>query len=118
MAAGCPVVTSDGGTIARLLRESGGGWVVPQSDAPALASVLRSMLADPAQARARAEIGRATAKSFTWSRALAPLERFCAAPAVDATRDAFAFKPETPIPADDWRFRIRRKLGALRGRLV
>jgi glycosyltransferase involved in cell wall biosynthesis len=118
MAAGCPVVTSDGGTVARLLRESGGGWVVPRGDAPALARVLRSVLESPREARARAEVGRATARTFTWSTVLAPLERFCAAPAVDPTREAFAFRPESPIPADDWRFRIRRKIGALRGRLA
>jgi glycosyltransferase involved in cell wall biosynthesis len=117
MAAGCPVVTSDGGTVARLLRESGGGWVVPRGDATALARLLRTLLEAPVEARARAEIGRAAAKSFTWSHALEPLERFCAEPAIDPTRDAFAFKPETPIPADDWLFRLRRKIGAVRGRL-
>ena len=31
----------------------------------------------------------------------------------DSTRDAFAFKPVTPVPADDWRFRVRRRLGTV-----
>ncbi len=114
MAAGCPVVTSDGGTVARILRESGGGWVVPRGDAAALARTLREILESPPQARARAEIGRAAARPFAWSRALEPLERFCSAPAADPTREAFAFRPETPIPADDWKFRIKRRLGTLR----
>jgi hypothetical protein len=45
---------------------------------------------------------------------LEPLERFCRAPAIDPTREAFAFRPSTPIPADDWKFRIKRRLGTLR----
>jgi glycosyltransferase involved in cell wall biosynthesis len=114
MAAGCPVVTSDGGAVANIVRERGAGWVVPRGDAAALARTLREILATPEAARSRVEIGRATARSFTWSRALEPLARFCRAPAVDPTRDAFAFRPQTPIPADDWRFRIRRRLGVLR----
>jgi glycosyltransferase involved in cell wall biosynthesis len=111
MAAGCAVVTSDGGTVARIVRESGSGWVVPRGDAAALARTLREILESPALARARAEIGRATARSFAWSRVVEPLERFCRAPVVDPTRGAFAFRPETPIPADDWKFRIKRRLG-------
>jgi glycosyltransferase involved in cell wall biosynthesis len=114
MAAGCPVITSDGGTVARIVRESGAGWVVPRGEAGALAHALREILTAPAVASSRAEIGRATARSFAWSRVLAPLERFCSAPAVDPTRAAFAFRPETPIPADDLMFRIRRRLRVLR----
>ena len=123
MAAGCPVVTSDGGTVARMLRESGGGWVVPRGDAPALARALREILESPAQARARAEIGRAAARSFAWSRVLEPLERFCRAPAADPTREAFAFRPEhadsrrrleVPHPAAARRAARRRRLDAAR----
>jgi glycosyltransferase involved in cell wall biosynthesis len=114
MAAGCPVLTSDGGTVARIVRENGAGWVVPRGDAAALAYALREILTAPAMARARAEIGRATARSFAWSRILGPLERFCSAPAIDPSRADFAFRPETPIPADDLMFRIRRRLRVLR----
>ena len=118
MAAGCPVITSDGGTVARMLRESGGGWVVPRGDAPALARVLREVLLSPAKARERADIGRATAESLAWSKVVAPLERFAAAPAADPTREAFAFRPDTPIPRDGLGFRIRRRLAALRAELA
>src|SRR5262249_33259197 len=103
MAAGCPVVTSDGGAVARLGRERGGGWVVPRGDAAALSRALREALESPELARRRAEIARGAARELAWPRALQPLERFCASPAIDPTRDAFAFRPETPIPADDWR---------------
>jgi glycosyltransferase involved in cell wall biosynthesis len=115
MAAGCPVVTSDGGAVARMVRDSGGGWVVPRGDAPALARALREALQSPAVADERAAVARGVARALAWPRALEPLERFCAAPAVDPTREAFAFRPETPIPSDDWRFRVRRKLGLLAG---
>jgi glycosyltransferase involved in cell wall biosynthesis len=114
MAAGCAVLTSEGGAVARIVRESGAGWVVPRGDAVALARTLREILAAPCVARSRAEIGRATARSFAWSRVLEPLERFCSAPSMDPTRAAFAFRPETPIPADDLMFRIRRRLRLLR----
>jgi glycosyltransferase involved in cell wall biosynthesis len=113
MAAGCPVVTSDGGAVARLLRESGGGWVVPRGDAPALAAVLREILEAPEAARVRAETGRLVSRSLAWSRVLEPLERFCDAPAPDPSREAFAFRPSTPIPDDGWAFRVRRGLRAL-----
>src|SRR4029453_7245132 len=37
LAAGCPVVTSEGGAMSRLLAEHRAGWVVPPGDSPALA---------------------------------------------------------------------------------
>jgi glycosyltransferase involved in cell wall biosynthesis len=40
LAAGCPVVTTEGGAMSRLLREHGAGWVVPPGDAPALARAI------------------------------------------------------------------------------
>ena len=69
LAAGCPVVTSDGGTVARLLRESGGGWVVPRGDAAALARVLREVLESPGGARASAPRSAAPRReSLAWSK--------------------------------------------------
>jgi glycosyltransferase involved in cell wall biosynthesis len=108
MAAGCPVVTSEGGAVARLLRDSDAGWVVPRGDVAALARVLREILEAPEQTRARAEAARLVTRSLVWSRVLEPLERFCGAPQPDPTREAFAFRPETPIPDDPWSFRLRR----------
>src|SRR6185295_13328480 len=40
LAAGCPVVTSEGGAMSRLLAEHRAGWVVPPGDAAALARAL------------------------------------------------------------------------------
>jgi len=116
MAGGCPVVTSEGGAVARIVRESGAGWVVPRGDAAALAGVLREAITSPAEAGARAEAARAAVRSMTWSRVLEPLVRFCRAPERDPTREAFAFRPHPPIPEDSWGFRVKRSLRSLRAR--
>jgi glycosyltransferase involved in cell wall biosynthesis len=50
LAAGCPVVTTEGGVMSRLLREHGAGWVVPPGDAPALARAIVEALAAAAPA--------------------------------------------------------------------
>src|SRR5947199_119575 len=47
LAAGCPVVTSEGGAMSRLLAEHRAGWVTPPGDAPALARALAEVLDDP-----------------------------------------------------------------------
>jgi len=73
LAAGCPVVTSAGGAMSRLLREHGAGWVVPPGDAAALGRAIAAALgvsaADPlavtasVQAPAAVSAGLATAGS-------------------------------------------------------
>jgi glycosyltransferase involved in cell wall biosynthesis len=51
LAAGCPVVTTEGGAMSRLLREHGAGWVVPPGDAPALArAIVEALAATPPSA--------------------------------------------------------------------
>jgi glycosyltransferase involved in cell wall biosynthesis len=44
LAAGCPVVTSEGGAMSALLRRHGAGWVVPAGDARALGEALVAIL--------------------------------------------------------------------------
>lgn len=107
LAAGCPVITSQGGTMARLLRESAAGWVVPPGDAAALAAALREALEPSAVARRRPR-ARALVECFAWERVLAPLVRFCTAPWRDATKEAFAHPLPTVAPADRAGFRLRR----------
>jgi glycosyltransferase involved in cell wall biosynthesis len=113
MAAGCPVVTSEGGAVARIVRESGAGWVAPRGDAAALARALREALEHPDAARRRGAAGRVAVEPLRWPRALVPLARFCDDPAPDPTREEFAFRPETPIPDDGWGFRVKRGLRSL-----
>jgi glycosyltransferase involved in cell wall biosynthesis len=110
LAAGCPVVVSEGGTIARLVRAHDAGWVVPPGDVAALAAALREAMGDDALRARRQAHGREVAARFDWESALAPLVAFCRAPSKDATRDRFAFRPDTVAPPDALGFRLRRRL--------
>ena len=111
LAAGCPVITSEGGTIARLLGEHRAGWVVPAGDAEALARALAEALEEPAaRAEARRQGARALLAAFRAERAFAPLLRFCRAARGDAAKERFAFRPATFAPPDRLLFRVRRRL--------
>lgn len=113
LAAGCPVVTSAGGAMSRMLREhgtDGAGWVVPPGDAKALAAALTEVVDDP-EARERRRAGaRELLADFRWDRALAPLVRFCREPRVDETKERFVHRPGTAAPPDPLPLRIRRRL--------
>jgi len=113
LAAGCPVVTSEGGTLSRRLREAGAGWVVPPGDPAALAAALEEALAEaPPGGGGRAAGARALAGSFAWERVLEPLVAFCRAPRRDATKEDFAFRPPTLAPRDELGLRLRRRVRA------
>jgi hypothetical protein len=113
LAAGCPVVTSEGGAMSRLLRRHEAGWVVPPGDARAVGAALAAALAEGAAPR-RAAAARLL-EAFAWERALAPLVRFCLEPRIDPTKEAFAFRPPTLAPPDPLGFRLRRRLRRLLG---
>jgi len=108
LAAGCPVITSEGGTMSRLLREHRAGWVVPPRDAKALAAALREALTTDTSALR--EGARELLQAFTWDRALAPLLRFCREPRRDDTKDRFSHRPATVTPPDPLPFRLKRRL--------
>ena len=112
LAAGCPVVTSEGGAMSRLLKEHRAGWVAPVGDSEALARILAEVLAEP---RARHEGARDLLAAFRWDRVLEPLVRFCRDPRVDETKERFVHRPGTAVPPDSLSFRLRRKLRLLRG---
>ncbi len=116
LAAGCPVVTSEGGTMARLLAEHHAGWVVPPGDPAALAHALAEALdrtENPQVAAAQQAGARALLAGFTWDRALAPLVRFCRAPRSDPAKSRFSHHPATVAPPDRLGFRVRRRLRLL-----
>jgi glycosyltransferase involved in cell wall biosynthesis len=116
LAAGCPVVTSEGGTMGRLLAEHRAGWVVPPGDPAALARALAEALdrpENPAAATARREGARELLAGFTWERALAPLVRFCREPRSDPSKERFVHRPATVAPPDGLSFRVRRRLRLL-----
>lgn len=107
LAAGCPVVTSEGGAMSRLLAEHDAGWVTPPGDAPALARALAEALAQP---RAKQQGAQELLRLFPWDRVLAPLVDFCRSPRRDASKDRFTHRPQTVAPADALTFRLRRRL--------
>jgi glycosyltransferase involved in cell wall biosynthesis len=115
LAAGCPVVTSEGGAMSRLLAEHRAGWIAPAGDAPALARTLAEALDDPGSRQAGA---RELVAAFRWDRVLAPLVRFCRDPWLDPTKERFAQRPATVAPPDRLAFRLRRKLRGWRGRMA
>jgi glycosyltransferase involved in cell wall biosynthesis len=112
LAAGCPVVTSEGGAMSHLLAEHRAGWVAPPGDAAALARALAEALDDPGSRQAGA---RELVAAFRWDRVLAPLVRFCREPRIDATKERFAQRPATVAPPDRLAFRLRRRLRLWRG---
>lgn len=108
LAADCPVVTTTGGAMSRLLEQHGAGWVVPPGDAQALGAAFRQILDDSDARQQRQRAGRQLLDGFRWPRVLEPLLRFCQHPRRDSTKDDFAFRPATTTPSDSFFFRLRR----------
>lgn len=115
LAAGCPVVTSEGGAMSRLLRAHGAGWVVPEGDSGALLEAWREILAGGEEVTRRRRAADGLLAEFRWERVLRPLVAFLKKPCADATKEDFAFRPPTLAPPDRLSFRLRR---ALRRRLA
>lgn len=113
LAAGCPVVTTEGGAMSRLLREHGAGWVVPPGDARALAGAIAAALDAAAGAAPWRQGAAALLASFRWEQALAPLLRFCREPRRELTKERFVQALATAAPADSHAFRLRRRLRLL-----
>jgi glycosyltransferase involved in cell wall biosynthesis len=109
LAAGCPVVTSEGGAMGRLLVEHRAGWVVPCGDVEALGRALAEVAAGDGE---RAAGAAGLARRFAWETVLEPLVAFCLAPRRDSTKDDFALGLATRAPADSVGFRLRRWLRA------
>lgn len=114
--AGCPVLTTEGGAIARLLAERDAGWVAPEGDAAALTRALGEILAGGPEVARRQAAARRLAADFSWERVLEPLAAFCRGARRDPDKEAFAFRPPTQAPADPLSFRLRRFLRHRLGR--
>lgn len=111
LAVGCPVLTTEGGTVPRLLQEWDAGLVAPCGDVGALRAGLAELIAGGPEVEARARRGRERSFAvFSWERSLAPLAAFLESPRVDPTKEEFAFRPRAAVPADDLGFRLRRWL--------
>lgn len=96
MAAGCPVLTADGGAMSRLIREHQAGWVVPPGDATAVAAALAEVFGGVSHAAgARRLLAR-----FQWPKVLAPLIAFAESPRRDPHKERFARIVSAPTPRD------------------
>ncbi len=114
---GLPTVVTEGGTMARVVREEGAGVVVPAADPAALADAVGELL-DNADRRQRIrEAARAWARSRSWPKVAAPLLEFAAAPRRDSLRTRFADLAPDGVATEGPLLRLlQRKLGRLRGR--
>jgi glycosyltransferase involved in cell wall biosynthesis len=81
LAAGCPVVATEGGGVSALLAHYGAGRVVPAGDAAAIAAALADIFDRPDPIVAAG--ARRLLQRFTWERVLEPLVEFCLAPRSD-----------------------------------
>lgn len=115
LAAGCPVVTSEGGAMSRLLRQEEAGWVVPHGSPSDLAAALTEALAGGEALELRLQGAERLLASFAWDKVLEPLADFCSNPRADTNKEEFAFRPPTLTPPDRLGFRLRRWLRRLAG---
>ena len=111
LAVGCPVITSEGGAICRLLREHDAGWVVAENDSAAVLAALRQILERGDAVVRRTERGVDLARGLGWDTALRPVVEFLRHPRRDATKVDFATSLGTAAPRDAVSFRVRRWLG-------
>lgn len=88
LAASCPVVVSEGGTISRLVAEHDAGWLVPPENAVALARTLEQAMSevDREAAAQHARGGARLAQAYSWDKVIEPLAAFCRAPRRDPSR--------------------------------
>ncbi|MEM6454951.1 MAG: glycosyltransferase family 4 protein [Acidobacteriota bacterium] len=99
LAVGCPVVTSEGGAIAGLLRDYDAGWVVPSHSPKAMAAAIAAVVEGGEEAKRHRQPGvDRLLESFTWERATEPLVRFLRAPHIDERKATYAFRPPTLAP--------------------
>lgn len=95
MAAGLPVIATDGGGVQEIIRQGETGILVPMSDPALLASALQRLIEDPAKARRLAEAGRRhVTETFTARQTVARLEVIYDMLLVTPSRPLFAL-PES-----------------------
>jgi glycosyltransferase involved in cell wall biosynthesis len=87
---GLPVVVTAGGTMARVVGETGAGSVVPPGDGQAVADAVAAFLGDDRRRRDAAEAGRRWATNRRWSVVAAPLLEFADHPWRDRHRERFS----------------------------
>jgi glycosyltransferase involved in cell wall biosynthesis len=114
---GLPTVVTEGGTMARVVREEGAGTVVPAADPVALAKAVGDLLDDVERRKRFAAAARGWARGRRWSEVASPLLEFAAAPRRDPHRARFADLAPGGVAAEGPLLRLlQRKLGRRRSR--
>jgi glycosyltransferase involved in cell wall biosynthesis len=114
---GLPVVSTGGGTMARVIDEIGAGETVPPGDPNALADAVLRLLGDADSRASAGAAGRRWAATRSWKKVAKPLLDFAVSPTCDRHRDRFAELGPAASTADEPAFnRMRRVLRRLRGR--
>jgi len=114
---GLPAVVTEGGTMARLVVETGAGSVVPAGDGGTVAKAVIDLLDDGELRRAAADAGRRWAAERTWSAVAAPLLEFASKPWRDRHRERFSELAPGPVAGEEPLLQrlqraIRRKRGS------
>lgn len=110
-----PVVVSDGGAIARLVREADAGWVCPPGNANALRAAIEQALDDPEERARRGGAALALAEQFHWDVVLEGVVDFLQQPWRDPSKERFASPRATHAPPERWRDRLARRFRRLVG---
>jgi glycosyltransferase involved in cell wall biosynthesis len=87
---GLPSVVTAGGTMARVVAETGAGLVVPAGDVEAVAKAVADLLDDGDRRKKASNAGRKWAAGRRWSIVAAPLLEFAANPWRDRHRERFS----------------------------
>ena len=98
---GLPAVVTAGGTMARVVAETGAGLVVPAGDAGAVAKAVIDLLDDEIKRREAADSGRRWAADRRWSAVAAPLLEFAAKPWRDRHRERFSELAPGPVAGEE-----------------
>jgi glycosyltransferase involved in cell wall biosynthesis len=108
---GLPVIVTEGGAMARIIREQGAGVVIEPGNPDALVRAIKELVEDPRRRHKATENARAWAVGQSWPRVAAPLLEFAARPWRDPHRSNVAAVDPGAIKArEPLRRRIRRAI--------
>jgi len=111
---GLPMVITGGDALAERVRQYGLGYTVSYGDVEGVVQAMLRLLNEPDPRGARRERFRAMQEEMTWTRAVEPLARFCAAPYLAPDRETRSQQAIPSLPASTWRERFRKGWQVLR----
>ena len=85
MAAGCPVMGNEGGSISRLIKQHDAGWIIPADNTDLIIGALQESIENDQIRAKKVQAGKTAIQSFKWKEVLEPLAAFCANPSKDVS---------------------------------